>query len=294
MISLHSFWGSWGRVGLLMDGPKALWISRQHTSTNSTRKDTAGRIRRTVDALQHGALSLSFRCFAFHRLIYSRNCTNPFSFRCDRILSHGKGMRQLSYRRAELDLSDHRPVTATYMAEVEVFSPRRLQRALTLTDAEIEKDDVATNFRIESGICSFRADGVSRWYSSRMFTGCGILSWTCPFLCPAGRFGLISLWEADAKSNLYDRDAGNMYELLSAAFWTSSLVWSHTLHSFYSSSSPSHTYDVHIAVWEPELMKICWFSMQVVSEFIWKYCRVMFSGVLCMFLCSLFCYIYSG
>ncbi|KAG6673836.1 hypothetical protein I3842_15G011800 [Carya illinoinensis] len=61
---------------------------------------------------------------------------------CDRVLSYGKGLKLLSYRRTELKLSDHRPVTATYMAEVEVFSPRKLQRALTFTDAEIEREDV--------------------------------------------------------------------------------------------------------------------------------------------------------
>ncbi|KAL5173539.1 Type IV inositol polyphosphate 5-phosphatase 3 [Glycine soja] len=64
---------------------------------------------------------------------------------CDRILSYGKGMRLLSYRRAELKLSDHRPVTAKYMVEVETFSPRKLQRALTFTDAEIENEQVMTN-----------------------------------------------------------------------------------------------------------------------------------------------------
>ncbi|KAL5975509.1 Type I inositol 1,4,5-trisphosphate 5-phosphatase [Asimina triloba] len=57
---------------------------------------------------------------------------------CDRILSFGKDMRLLKYRRVEQRLSDHRPVTATYMAEVEVFSHKRLQRALTFTDAELE------------------------------------------------------------------------------------------------------------------------------------------------------------
>ncbi|KAF7812461.1 type IV inositol polyphosphate 5-phosphatase 3 [Senna tora] len=64
---------------------------------------------------------------------------------CDRILSYGKGLRLLSYRRSELKISDHRPVTATYMAEVEVFSPRKLQRALTFTDAEIENEEAITN-----------------------------------------------------------------------------------------------------------------------------------------------------
>ncbi|GLU16475.1 hypothetical protein SLE2022_329080 [Rubroshorea leprosula] len=61
---------------------------------------------------------------------------------CDRILSHGKGMRLVSYRRTELKLSDHRPVTATYVAEVEVFCPKKLQRALTFTNAEIENGEV--------------------------------------------------------------------------------------------------------------------------------------------------------
>ncbi|KAJ4701015.1 putative Type I inositol polyphosphate 5-phosphatase [Melia azedarach] len=65
---------------------------------------------------------------------------------CDRILSYGKGIRLLKYRRIELKMSDHRPVTATYMAEVEVFSPRKLQRALTFTDAEVENADVVAEW----------------------------------------------------------------------------------------------------------------------------------------------------
>lgn len=47
-------------------------------------------------------------------------------------------MKLLCYKRNELKLSDHRPVTATFLAEVEVLSPRKLQRALTLTYAEIQ------------------------------------------------------------------------------------------------------------------------------------------------------------
>ncbi|XVF39016.1 hypothetical protein PTKIN_Ptkin01aG0001800 [Pterospermum kingtungense] len=62
---------------------------------------------------------------------------------CDRILSSGKGMRQLSYRRTELKLSDHRPVSAIYMAEVEEVCPKKLQRALTITDAEIAYEEGA-------------------------------------------------------------------------------------------------------------------------------------------------------
>lgn len=48
---------------------------------------------------------------------------------CDRILSHGKGIRLASYKMAELNLSDHRPVSAIYMAEVEVLAQRKLQEA---------------------------------------------------------------------------------------------------------------------------------------------------------------------
>ncbi|CAL0316053.1 unnamed protein product [Lupinus luteus] len=64
---------------------------------------------------------------------------------CDRVLSYGKGMRLLNYRRIEIKMSDHRPVTATFMAEVEVFSPRKLQRALTFTDAEVENEEIKAN-----------------------------------------------------------------------------------------------------------------------------------------------------
>ncbi|KAJ3695035.1 hypothetical protein LUZ60_000412 [Juncus effusus] len=59
---------------------------------------------------------------------------------CDRVLWHGKGMRLINYKRTEINLSDHRPVTAVYTADVEVFCHRKLQRALTFTDAEIEEE----------------------------------------------------------------------------------------------------------------------------------------------------------
>jgi hypothetical protein len=37
-------------------------------------------------------------------------------------------------------------VTSTYLTEVEVFDPRKLQKALTYTDAEIENEEIITNF----------------------------------------------------------------------------------------------------------------------------------------------------
>ncbi|PWA42100.1 DNAse I-like superfamily protein [Artemisia annua] len=82
---------------------------------------------------------------------------------CDRILSYGKGIRQLSYRRAEFRLSDHRPVNATYMIEVEVFSPRKLQKALTFLNAEIEDDDMITEMGIEDGINGLRLTEDKCW-----------------------------------------------------------------------------------------------------------------------------------
>ena len=86
-----------------------------------------------------------------------------FPFRCDRILSFGKGLRLLSYRRTELRLSDHRPVTASYMVDVEVFCPRKLQRALTFTDAEIENQDVAAEMSIDVGMSRLRFVEVSTY-----------------------------------------------------------------------------------------------------------------------------------
>nr|GMC52518.1 type IV inositol polyphosphate 5-phosphatase 3-like isoform X2 [Ipomoea batatas]GMC56458.1 type IV inositol polyphosphate 5-phosphatase 3-like isoform X2 [Ipomoea batatas] len=81
---------------------------------------------------------------------------------CDRILSYGKGMRLLNYRRSDLRTSDHRPVTASYMVEVEIFCPKKLQRALTFTDAEIDKEEIVTDTEIESGISRLMIEQV--WF----------------------------------------------------------------------------------------------------------------------------------
>ncbi|KAJ6817358.1 type I inositol polyphosphate 5-phosphatase 2 isoform X1 [Iris pallida] len=55
---------------------------------------------------------------------------------CDRILWLGKGIEQLSYWSSELDLSDHRPVSSTFLVEVEVFNQRKLQRALNFANID--------------------------------------------------------------------------------------------------------------------------------------------------------------
>lgn len=48
---------------------------------------------------------------------------------CDRILWYGKGMNQVAYTCGDLKLSDHRSVCATFMAEVEIVSHRKLKKA---------------------------------------------------------------------------------------------------------------------------------------------------------------------
>jgi hypothetical protein len=48
-------------------------------------------------------------------------------YRCDRILWYGKGLRQLEYKHIESWLSDHRPVSSTFMAEVEIASHGKLK-----------------------------------------------------------------------------------------------------------------------------------------------------------------------
>ncbi|XP_052171340.1 type I inositol polyphosphate 5-phosphatase 2-like isoform X3 [Diospyros lotus] len=57
--------------------------------------------------------------------------------RCDRILWLGKGIKQESYQRVEIRLSDHRAVSSRFVVEVEVFDHRKLQRALNFTAAAV-------------------------------------------------------------------------------------------------------------------------------------------------------------
>ncbi|KAK5804724.1 type I inositol polyphosphate 5-phosphatase 2-like [Gossypium arboreum] len=59
---------------------------------------------------------------------------------CDRILWYGKGIKQLSYQRAEIRLSDHRPVSSMFLLEVEVLDHRKLQRALNVSTAAVHPE----------------------------------------------------------------------------------------------------------------------------------------------------------
>jgi uncharacterized ubiquitin-like protein YukD len=62
-------------------------------------------------------------------------------------------MRLLSYETVDMRLSDHRPVKAVYTVDIEVFSPKKLQRALTFTDAEVE-DRLSSENECIAGIYS--------------------------------------------------------------------------------------------------------------------------------------------
>ncbi|XXG81229.1 hypothetical protein AAC387_Pa09g1918 [Persea americana] len=83
---------------------------------------------------------------------------------CDRILSRGKGMRLIKYKMVDQRFSDHRPVSASFMAEVEVFSHRKLQKALTLTDAELEDGEAISDVEIDVSASGLRlGEEVSDW-----------------------------------------------------------------------------------------------------------------------------------
>ncbi|PKI46903.1 hypothetical protein CRG98_032714 [Punica granatum] len=59
---------------------------------------------------------------------------------CDRILWLGRGIKQLSYKRADIRLSDHRPISSAFSVEVEVLDHRKLQRAINLTSAAVHPE----------------------------------------------------------------------------------------------------------------------------------------------------------
>ena len=63
--------------------------------------------------------------------------------RCDRILWHGKGLQQLLYKREELFVSDHRPVIAVFLSEVDVFSENKITRSIYLfKNAKVEIEEL--------------------------------------------------------------------------------------------------------------------------------------------------------
>ncbi|XP_057958789.1 type IV inositol polyphosphate 5-phosphatase 7-like [Malania oleifera] len=60
---------------------------------------------------------------------------------CDRILWYGEGLHQLSYVRGESRFSDHRPVYATFCAEVESIHSR-LNKSMSCSSSRIGVDDM--------------------------------------------------------------------------------------------------------------------------------------------------------
>ncbi|XP_039808962.1 type I inositol polyphosphate 5-phosphatase 2 isoform X4 [Panicum virgatum] len=58
---------------------------------------------------------------------------------CDRILWLGKGTKQFSYWSSGLSLSDHRPVGAIFLVEVEVFNQQKLERVLNFNPGFVSK-----------------------------------------------------------------------------------------------------------------------------------------------------------
>lgn len=59
---------------------------------------------------------------------------------CDRILWFGKGIKQLCYDRADIRLSDHRPVSSTFLVQVEIFDQRKLKKALHFSSAAVHPE----------------------------------------------------------------------------------------------------------------------------------------------------------
>ncbi len=57
---------------------------------------------------------------------------------CDRLLSRGAGrIKQLDYRRHELRLSDHRPVSGSFLMRIKTVDPGRRERAWAESEARL-------------------------------------------------------------------------------------------------------------------------------------------------------------
>ncbi|KAI8571214.1 hypothetical protein RHMOL_Rhmol01G0101400 [Rhododendron molle] len=96
-----------------------------------------------------GMSNLSFRMLQYVLfLLSSSSCRNG-----QLKLSIPKGTRKKSFF-----LSNHQHVTGTDMDEAEVFAPRKLQWALTLTDAELKNQEAVANEGSDAGMSnlSFR------------------------------------------------------------------------------------------------------------------------------------------
>ncbi|OMO60829.1 Inositol polyphosphate-related phosphatase [Corchorus capsularis] len=77
---------------------------------------------------------------------------------CDRIIWHGKGLKQHEYKRGEEKFSDHRPVKAIFTAEVEVLHPLKQFQSFFLSD---RFDRIASQLEIPSSKDDFPCKGRS-------------------------------------------------------------------------------------------------------------------------------------
>ncbi|KAI5065382.1 hypothetical protein GOP47_0020077 [Adiantum capillus-veneris] len=78
-------------------------------------------------------------CYALEKLKGEKHRTPAW---CDRILWYGSGLKQLSYVRAEARHSDHRPVFAIFLAEVEALSRQKLRDFLLLSAAKVQAEEL--------------------------------------------------------------------------------------------------------------------------------------------------------
>ncbi|MCO5569947.1 hypothetical protein L7F22_023661 [Adiantum nelumboides] len=78
-------------------------------------------------------------CYALDNLKGEKHRTPAW---CDRILWYGSGLKQLSYVRAEARHSDHRPVFAVFLAEVEALSRQKLRDFLLLSAAKVQAEEL--------------------------------------------------------------------------------------------------------------------------------------------------------
>ena len=87
--------------------------------------------------------------------------------RCDRILWHGKGLQQLLYKREEIFVSDHRPVIAVFLSEVEVLSENKITRSIYLfknVKVEIEELLFQTHNHILPRKALFEEWDITIWF----------------------------------------------------------------------------------------------------------------------------------
>ncbi|KAL3827981.1 hypothetical protein ACJIZ3_016783 [Penstemon smallii] len=61
---------------------------------------------------------------------------------CDRILWHGRGIKQLSYVRGESRFSDHRPVYGIFLVEVESIDRNRFKKSTSYSSARVEVEEL--------------------------------------------------------------------------------------------------------------------------------------------------------